>query len=251
MEGGFTMQRAQTLTTSALLVAFVGIGVVTPGALAVTEDFNGLPPGTVVAGDLPSGGTANNHQFADFALSVQNNGGAVHNSCILFDSSNPTGSDWDLGTPNQDFGGPGQGASGASGTPGENNTAYGNLLIVAENLIDADMDDVVDDPDDEVGGGLITFDFDGPTTVLWVKVIDIDTEEGGSITLYDGVNLAGTAPLVNLGNNSYQMVDLANMGPVTKMEVFFSASGGIAEIEYRRTTATESSSWSDIKKRFR
>jgi len=43
---------------------------------------------------------------------------------IIFNSSNPTGGDLDLGTPHQDFGGPGIGVGGANNQPGENNVSH-------------------------------------------------------------------------------------------------------------------------------
>jgi len=69
-----------------------------------------------------------------------------------FNSSQPTGGDWDLGTPNQDFGGPGIGGGGGFGQPGANMASLGNLLIAAENTIDANNDGLLDSPDDNATG---------------------------------------------------------------------------------------------------
>ncbi len=71
------------------------------------------------------------------------------NAAVVFDSSCPpsglprdcSGNDADLGTPNQEFGGPGRGVGGAR----SNDTALGKLLIVAENLADEDEDRLVDE----------------------------------------------------------------------------------------------------------
>ena len=52
---------------------------------------------------------------------------------MIFNTSNPTGGDSDLGTPNQAFGGPGIGVGGGTSMPGTNNTPLGKVLIVAEN----------------------------------------------------------------------------------------------------------------------
>src|SRR6185436_11679950 len=74
------------------------------------------------------------------------------NSALLYDSSckgGCTGHDFDLGTPNEDFGGPGIGDGGGTGSPTANNEALGNLLIVATNLTDANNDSLVDDPNDQ------------------------------------------------------------------------------------------------------
>jgi len=219
-------------------------------ASAITQDFNGVPAGTVVAGTEPNGNLSPGNLFPGFTLSVANYGGGPE-SCVLFNSSAPTGNDWDLGTPNETFDGPGIGAGGEMGMPGENAEALGNLLVVAEDIIDGDGDNMVDDPDDEVGGGMIRFDFDEPTVVIWVKIIDIDDGESASAYLYDGVNLIGSLGTIDYGENSEQKIDLMNYGAVTSMEVRFSSSGGIGELEYRNTTGTESTSWGSIKNKFR
>ena len=95
---------------------------------------------------------------------------------IAFDSSNPTGGDWDLGTPNQAFGGPGVGSGGGPG-PYQNDWEQGNLLIVAENTIDANGDGYVDNPDDNAGGGWFVFSYDQPTCVFGTTIIDTDANE--------------------------------------------------------------------------
>jgi hypothetical protein len=228
------------------------------GALAVTEDFGGHAKGTVVAGELPGGGEADSSTFFnDFDLSVQNNGGGPR-SCLIFDSNNPGPLDLDLGTPNETCpgGGPGIGIGGQVGQPGENCVPMDNLLVVAENIVDGGGDGFVDEPNDEGGGGMIRFLFHAPTVLLWITLIDIETEparETGMIELYDGTSLVGQIPIVGLGNNCALTIDFENYAdPVTRMDVIFSGSGGIGEIEYRpSTTATEPSSWGQIKRNFR
>ena len=70
------------------------------------EGFEGLSAGTNVTTQLAGVGIA----------SVSASGGI--NQAWIFDTSNPTGGDNDLGTPNSQYGGPGIGNGGAS-----NNTA--------------------------------------------------------------------------------------------------------------------------------
>src|SRR4029079_5221844 len=59
--------------------------------------------------------------------------GAAINAALLYDSScssgKCTGRDTALGTPNQDFGGPGIGDGGKSGSPTQNDEALHNLLV--------------------------------------------------------------------------------------------------------------------------
>jgi len=58
---------------------------------------------------------------------------------MVFDSSNPSGADFDLGTPNEEFGGPGMTFSGEFES--SNDTPLGNTLIISEDLGSSDPDD--------------------------------------------------------------------------------------------------------------
>lgn len=74
------------------------------------------------------------------------NGPYIDATAMVFDSSNPSGGDWDLGTPNQNFEtspgvkGPGIGSGGASGVY-QNDVPLGNVLIVSEDNDSLDPDD--------------------------------------------------------------------------------------------------------------
>jgi len=128
---------------------------------------------------------------------------------IAFDSSNPTGGDWDLGTPNSDFGGPGNGSGGGLGQPGENNTALGNLMISAENFVDADGDGLIDVPDDDANGAWFELFFDEPTCVFGATTVDVEAGEGGAdIIHYDpsGSTLLWV-DVDGVGNNGVEVVE--------------------------------------------
>jgi len=129
------MNRHRTNIGAAALVAAVLVVLSFHPSGATVIDFNGLAAGSVIAGESPSGGTVSDKPYAEFTLSCVNNGNGP-NSLVLFDSQNPTGGDADLGTPNVDFGGPGVGWGGSSGRPGENDSSWGNLLIIAESVKD-------------------------------------------------------------------------------------------------------------------
>lgn len=149
---------------------------------------------------------------------------------ITFDSENPTGGDYDLGTPHTDFGGPGIGNGGKSGAPGENSEPLGNVLIIAENDLDANNDGLIDTPDDEARGGLIDLVFAEPTYVEGFTLIDIDgNETNAKVELHGTGGLLGTHLAGALGNNSVEdrLVDTNN---VTRMKVFFEHSGAIDNI---------------------
>lgn len=233
-----------------LTAALILSGVLVSGAAAITQDFSGVPAGTVVAGTLPAGGTSPGTVFPDFTLTVQNDG-AGPQSAIIFNTASPTGGDWDLGTPNEVFGGPGIGSGGESG-PGVNDVPLGNAIIIAANITDLDMDDLVDDPNDDEGGGWIRFDFNKPTVVMWFRIVDIDESESITFRCYDGTTLVGEEYSMPYGNNCAQKVDLMNLGALTHVDAVFSGSGAIAEIEYRpETSNTKETSWGDVKKLWR
>jgi hypothetical protein len=215
------------------------------------EDFAGHPAGTVVAGTLPGGGHAQGTLFENFTLSGSNNSGGPH-ALILFNSAAPTGGDVDLGAPNESFGGPGIGAGGEAGQPGQNDQPLGQLLIIAEDTEDVSpRDGLVDDPDDEAGGGLIRFDFDEPTIVHSVVMVDIDERNRAGFSLYNGNQLVGTAQASVYGDNSVESVNLRDFGEVTRLDTELVGSGAIARIEYSRaTTAVERTTWGKLKSLF-
>ena len=174
------------------------------------------------AGAGLSKGTVIDNQWAAFGVTVST--GDPSHLPMIFDSSMPTGGDPDLGTPNETFGGPGIGSGGEAGQPGENSTALGNVLIISE-------DNDSNDPDDNAGGGTITFDFAYPVRVDKVGILDIDEGAGGTVTAFDGAgSTIGSAAMANnLGNNSAQTVLLGVSG-VRRLEVFFPGSGAVSEV---------------------
>ena len=196
-----------------------------PPVLDFDTDDMGVPlaAGTVVQNQFQSQGI----------LSIDcANGNSNHpDTCIIFDSSSPTGGDVDLGTPNQDFGGPGIGNGGKLGQLGQNDVALGNLLIIAENVTDSNNDGLIDDPDDEGSGGVITFTFDGPTEVSSVTLVDIDANEPGIVEVtFDGGG-SMSVPFQLLGDNSVQTIAL-NQNNVVSMGVHLCLSGAVAAVDY-------------------
>ncbi len=229
-------------------MAIALVGITAGGAQAVTQDFAGPVAGTVIAGALPQGGSAPGTYFPGITVFGSNNGGGPH-SVIIFDSNNPPSHDLDLGTPNQDFAGPGVGVGGEIGAPYPNDVAHNNLLIVQENNVDADNNDIYDDPDDEAGGSVIDFLFDSPVDPTSITLIDIDNETA-SVAL-DGDTLNVVVNAADAGDNSKQDIDLSGNGGVACIRVTFSSSGAVAQLVYGVTTATENASWGDIKQLFR
>jgi len=230
------------LTAGILAVAF------TTPSWAITQTFAGPPAGTVAAGDKPGGGTAPGTLFPDFTLKVVNNNGPQ--SLLIFDSSNPTGGDPDLGSPNETCaGGPGVGVGGEVGQPGENCVAQGNLLIIAEDLIDVGGDMLVDEPDDDVDGGLIIFEWDSPTVVQSITIMDIDSESAAITVSND--TLVVTVTATALGNNSAQVIDLTGEPATNCLAVRLSSSGAVAQITYDVAVPTRKETWGRIKNVYR
>ncbi|MHC5209276.1 MAG: SdrD B-like domain-containing protein [Planctomycetota bacterium] len=191
-------------------------------------DFEGLPAGSVVSAVSGAAGSGPVGVFATNATPGH------PELAIVFDSANPTGADFDLGTPNEDFGGPGMGSGGSLGGPFQNDMPLGGMLIVAENDIDQDADGLVDDPDDEAGGGKLRFDFSGlgPVEIESLTVLDIEDASSVVHLLDASSTVMTTVPLPQTGDNGVGLVTLAVSG-VDALEVVLTGGGAIDDIRFR------------------
>ncbi|MEL6790890.1 MAG: hypothetical protein AAGL18_02530 [Pseudomonadota bacterium] len=125
-------------------------------ATPINLDFDSNVAGEVIDGDI--------NPFV--RLTTTGGQGAA----VVFDTRNPTGGDEDL-------------ILVTNLTPGVNGPSPGgNVLIIAENLIDADMNGLVDIPDDNANGGSFTFDFANEVTFFGFNAIDF-TDGGGFLTV--------------------------------------------------------------------
>jgi hypothetical protein len=184
-------------------------------SFGVVADCETLDFDYTLGEEEPVPGEALGLQWADVGLVIAaiNNTPGHPDLGIVFDSSAPTGGDPDLGTP-----GPGVG----------NDTALGNLMIVAENATDSDGDDLVDNPDDEAGGGILRFDFKEPWEICSATLVDID--DGGNTELRFYTDVFGPAdviPVMNLGDNSVQKIEFEKSN-IKRFEIAFGGSGGLA-----------------------
>jgi len=235
------MKRVITLAAALLIAAGVAWAAEDVDALI---DFEGLPAGTIV------------HQVNGFS-----SGGPVGpvtvwgtnpdlpglNACVIFDSDNPTGHDkidWDLGTPNEDFGGPGIGEGGQAGATYENNSFQHNLLIIDETLIDDDSDGLVDNPDDADVSDNILFDFStinapftpDDVTVYSMALIDVEADEpNATIRLFDALdNLLEEIVAPSVGDNGVAQIEIGEPGTgvsgVAYMLVNLGGSGAIDNV---------------------
>lgn len=166
--------------------------VAAPNGDEVKIDFDALAAGDVVDG-----------QFNGVTISAQRAGDSdgSENDAMIFDSDHPTGGDHDLEYDGR-----------------------GNILIISE-------DNDSHDPDDNWQGGTITFDFDAPSDVVSLTVLDIE-EHGGTIDLLDSDG--GVIRSINIpttGNNGAQDVSIDTDG-VSTMNVNFAGSGAVDDLCY-------------------
>ena len=189
-------------------------------------DFDTAPDGT----KLQAGQELSQvYSEAGVQISVWNRNMTMPGRPITFDSSNPSGNDEDLGTPNQAHGGPGQGA-------GRDNTLpRGMLLIKAENTADLDGDGLVDIPDDDARGGVFVFNFNAPRCMTDIALIDIERNESPvRMVGFDSSGRQVFEHRVNgRGNNSYQH---HNFPPsegtcgITELQVHLPGSGALESL---------------------
>ncbi|MEJ2569884.1 MAG: PKD domain-containing protein, partial [Anaerolineales bacterium] len=190
-----------------------------PGVCPIFLDFE-----TDANGEALQAGTFIDDEWASLGITITTNSPSAH-PAMIFDSGNPTGNDDDLGTPNEDFGGPGVGKGGEKGAPGENSVPLGNVLILSQ---DANPND----PNDYYGGGTFIFEFDQPTDVFEIHILDIDTgERDGVVTGYDtDGKVVGREWIPALGNNSFQIMQLG-FENVIRLKVKIEASGAVAGLK--------------------
>jgi hypothetical protein len=224
---------------SVLLGVVFGVALTASGAFGEVEviDFAELPAGTIVSEVYGSGGTGPVHIFGlnpRMSESV--------NAAVIFDSAHPTGEDPDLGAPNETFEidgqpGPGRGVGGLKDTPHQNAVPLGKLLIIAEDLVDADGDGLVDDPDDMAHrANLFTMDFSevGPVTIHRMTLIDVESNEGRPVARLmnaDGQEIR-TVALPVTGDNGMTFVDFGPTSGVSKMTVSLGGSGAISSFRF-------------------
>ena len=208
-----------------LEVEFAGAGLVGgmllfPHVMALGFDTTttGEPLGWT-AGAEPVQGYPDIGLFSGFIGAV-NNAPTHPDLPLLFDSAAPTGGDLDLATPGYGSG---------------NGTAQGLVLIVAENDQDQDADGLVDDPDDELAGGVLSFGFATSNTIFQgVTVIDLDDGGGSFVRVYDDLTGQPTDfPLSDAGDNGVTVFDTDSGIETRNIELHLEGSGALAELRLR------------------
>jgi hypothetical protein len=178
-------------------------------------DFENVPPG--FTGNV----------IDDITINVT----SATNTGSVFDSSNPTGGDIDLGTPNEDFGGPGIGNGGKIYEAYQNDLALGNVYIIAEDVTDNNNDGLIDNPDDEAGGGEIEFIFPSVTEVLYLWILDNENEASNVKGYDDQGSLVYEQEIFDTGDNGIVLVGVFN-DEIKRLVVDLSGSGAVASIDY-------------------
>lgn len=205
-----------------MAMAMGSLFVASPAALAATQnaviDFEGLAEGMVVdsvsagsgiSGDPIAGSVAVFGDSADPSITT--------NAAIIFDATcdgGCSGGDDDLFKP-----------------------GLGNVLIMAEDLVDANNDGLIDDPDDaDLRNAPFSFDFSsygpGTVTVESLDVMDIEAraEEPAFLELFDSSNASlGTVPIPATGDNGLATVPVGVSG-VARIVVTLQGSGAIDNI---------------------
>ena len=188
---------------------FIGSGI--PTEIDFSVDGAGNP---LSAGDLIDDNT-----FGGIDISVTGTGAGTH-PLMIFDTEDPTGGDVDLGTPNETFGGLGEGEAGEAGQPGENRVGLGNALIISQ-------DGNQNNPNDSAGGGTIIFVFVEPVEVRQIQTLDADEVTSVVVRVYSdaaGTILLNTFNGLALGENSFQTIVIATT-PVLRLEFELAGSG--------------------------
>jgi len=217
-----------------LMISYIKDGGNTLGFVIPIEEFNPPPDieeepqipcssipitfGTDALGGPLAAGTVVGSQWHlfDIHINAVNNRASHPDKVIIFDSSNPTGGDWDLGGP------------------------WGNILIIAEDDVDSNGDGLVDDPDDEAKGGIIIFQSNNSCSSLGFDLIDFEENEGNSGTLVIILESGGSIniPFTDFegavwGDNSHNSISIPAEdigGTFRQVEFHFNGSGAIDNI---------------------
>lgn len=181
--------------------------------------------------DLPTGADVSSLTSLTFYLWVANANG--NERLMVFDTSNPTGGNFALGSPNEACQIPGPGV-GDGGAP---NSAFANCAPLGKALIISD-DGNAEDPRARPNGGDITIAVPSDCEFKSIGLLNVrtgaeDHDNGVMITLYD----KNDAVLTELwaqgaGENGYQTVHF-NVPKVRKLYIWSGSDFAITSLEYK------------------
>ena len=168
--------------------------------------------------------------FPGFALST--NLDPINYPLMIFDSSAPTAGFEDLGSPNETCctPGPGIGAGGEMGQPGENCEDLKKVLIISNSPPNPLA------PEPKPDGGIITVEFYEDVQMCEVHFLNVQTGDPpvcSFIKLYDfDNNLLACEPILAMGVNSFQIVKISAQ-PVRKMTIELVNGSALAKFIYK------------------
>jgi hypothetical protein len=171
----------------------------------------GLEPGLVVKSQFFDSGLGVLISALNGYTSSQKPGQNHPDKAILFDSDFPSGGDWDLFAN------------------------LGNILIIGEDDFDVSpVDGLVDDPDDEAEGGMLSFDLGRDVMGFRVTIVDVDeATDSGELRCYDAsmVLLGPPIPLVPGPDGNIQIIT-AEVDGMRCLELETQGSASLAELRY-------------------
>jgi len=147
-------------------------------------------------GNPLAAGTVIDDEYQNLGVTIS----ATQFGAMIFDSANVTGGDTDLATDTE-----------------------GNILIISE---DGDSSD----PDDNAGGGVITFDLDNAVDFNSINLVDIE-EAGGEVRTTDTDGNVTTTAIPAPGDGSLQTLNIDD-SDVVKIEVDLVGSGAISGLDF-------------------
>lgn len=190
-------------------------------------DFDTRPNGSATS--TIAGGEQVDTQYSDWGLTISaKNSRRGPDVAVAFDSGHPTKDEEEFGTPNKDFGGPGEGDGGKIGNAGENSKGKQNVLIIPERLKEEGH------RGDSFKGykadtGTLYFTFAAPTYLESVIVLN-NEKDTNTIRLYDAHgSVLRMIPLSKMGANSIQKVTLATEG-VSEMRVIMKDESAVDDL---------------------
>ena len=214
------------------------------------EDFNGYPTGVIIAGQTSDGGDLDGILFPNIRLSVTNRSGGP-NALTLVNSWKPVGRKQN--GSQMDY-------SRNPGIKEKRNIQreirrdiekLGNLLVIAGTSMNRPGEKKPAQASGRTGGGTIFLDFDLPTTVYSIVLVDISTANQTRLALHKGLELVGSVDTQAAGSSCLKRILLDDYGPITRLAVDFSDAGAIGEITLGTAFGSKNnSSWGETKNIF-
>lgn len=195
---------------------FIGSGAVSFIATGMDQDPSCVPH-PLSDLELHSAGDLVTDLGDGVFVSAYTTGNIGLGAAMVFNTTEPSSVDLDLGTPHNSFGGPGFGIAGKKGRLFENSESLGNVLIVS-----ADGNATV--PNDSAKGGDILFTFTSPTYIDSIGVLDNESGFVMAVTLSD--NSVSYYINMNGGNNSFERVSVGKP-EVVSMNIQLLGSGAV------------------------